>query len=497
MKPSRTSIRRKLVTAMMLTSTTVLVLTGAALILYDVASSRRALVHSLTTRAEILAANSTAALAFDNPDDATRVLAALRSDPSTVMAALYDRHGQLFATYPSHRASTAPGSAPVRMGSWFEHSSVVVHRPVIEDGRTLGTVYLQSDLRALTGRLRVFTLVVLLAVVGSVGVAFALSTWLQRGIATPIGTLAEAARRVSEGKEHSVRANVVSDDELGLLAGAFNEMLGEIQQRDAALRGSEARLRQLNGDLERRVQLRTAELEASNRELEAFSYSVSHDLRAPLRHINGFADLLQRQSRANLDEKGRRYVETISESAKHMGALIDDLLSFSRMGRSEMQQASVNLERIVAEARATLSVDIAGREIVWQVSPLPEVPGDPAMLQLVFTNLLSNAIKYTRGRTPARIDVGATADEDEVVVYVRDNGAGFDMAYLDKLFGVFQRLHSAEEFEGTGIGLANVRRIVLRHGGRVWAEGKLDEGATFYVSLPKEVAGERQNREAA
>ena len=497
MKAPRTSIQRKLVTAMMLTSTTVLVLTGAALVLYDIASFRQSLARSLVTRAEILAANSTAALAFDNRDDAIQVLAALKSDPSMVVAVLYDRQGRPFATYPAAAPPAAPSHAPRGRGAWFERSAVVVHEPVVEEGRVLGTLYLESDLRALAGRLRIFTLVVLLAVVGSIGVAFGLSTWLQRGIAQPVRMLADAAQLVSESKNYAVRASVVSDDELGLLAVAFNEMLNEIQQRDTALRASEAHLRQLNGDLERRVHARTAELEVSNRELEAFSYSVSHDLRAPLRHIDGFADLLRRQSLSALDDKSRRYVETISESAKGMGVLIDDLLSFSRMGRSEMQQMTVSLDELVAEVRAALGPEVADREMVWNVSPLPTVLGDPAMLRLVLMNLLGNAVKYTRGRTPARITVGATAEEHELVLFVRDNGAGFDMAYQDKLFGVFQRLHSSEEFEGTGIGLANVRRIIERHHGRVWAEGEVGQGATFFMALPSDTVARHQYQEAA
>jgi light-regulated signal transduction histidine kinase (bacteriophytochrome) len=349
----------------------------------------------------------------------------------------------------------------------------------------------------LTVRRRIFALVVLLAVAGSIAVAFAISSWLQRGIAGPVRALVQAARQVTEDRDYSVRAGVATDDELGLLTGAFNRMLDEIQQRDAALRASKEHLKQLNSDLEKRVQVRTAELETSNRELEAFSYSVSHDLRAPLRHIDGFADLLGRHAQAGLDEKGRRYLATISEAAKGMGALIDDLLSFSRMGRAEMLRATVNLGELVASVRDSLSSDLVGREIVWDIAPLPELVGDSAMLRLALTNLLSNAVKYTRGRTPARITVGAKDQGDEIVLFVQDNGAGFDMAYHHKLFGVFQRLHSAEEFEGTGIGLANVRRIIQRHGGRVWAEGMLGEGATFFMALPKASGALVRHQEAA
>jgi signal transduction histidine kinase len=498
-KAPRTSIQQKLVTAMMLTSTTVLVLTGVALVLYDIASFRQFLGRSLTTRAEILAANSTAALAFDNRDDARQVLAALKSDPSTVMAALYDQQGRLFATYPVEMPQLAPPTVPRgRRGVWFEPSAVVVHQPVVEEGRLLGTLYLKSDLRVLTGRLRIFTLVVLLAVLGSIGVAFALSSWLQRGIAQPVRRLAETAQLVSESRDYAVRANVVSDDELGLLTGSFNDMLSEIQQRDAALHASEARLRHLNGDLERRVHARTAELEISNRELEAFSYSVSHDLRAPLRHVDGFADLLEKHAGSTLDDKGRRYLAMISESAKSMGALIDDLLAFSRMGRTELQQSTVNLERLVADVLRDIEDETAGRTIEWRLGSLPELQGDPAMLRLVAANLILNAVKYTRSRPSAVIEIGSQTSDEETVVFVRDNGVGFDPAYAHKLFGVFQRLHSAEDFEGTGIGLANVRRIIQRHGGRTWAEGELDRGATFFFSLPRQVPVERsQSKEAA
>jgi PAS domain S-box-containing protein len=226
------------------------------------------------------------------------------------------------------------------------------------------------------------------------------------------------------------------------------------------------------------------ELDTVNRELEAFSYSVSHDLRAPLRHITGFAMMLG-QSASTLDAEGRRYLKTIMDAATRMGRLIDDLLSFSRVGRTQLARSAVDLNRLVQEAKQEVSADINGRTVSWQVQDLPTVEGDPALLRLVFVNLLSNALKYSARHPRPEIEVGVAPQHDaNTVVYVRDNGVGFDMQYAHKLFGVFQRLHS--DFEGTGIGLANVRRIVQRHGGRTWAESAVDRGATFYVSLPSE-----------
>jgi signal transduction histidine kinase len=229
---------------------------------------------------------------------------------------------------------------------------------------------------------------------------------------------------------------------------------------------------------------RTAELQAANAELEAFSYSVSHDLRAPLRHINGFADLLNEESGSKLDQDGRRYLSIISDSVRQMGKLIDTLLEFSRIGRVEMRFARVSMVEVVEEVAKKLKEEHKDRSIEWDIQPLPQVRGDRALLKQVWTNLLANAVKYTRRRQIARIEVGCNRKESELEFFVRDNGAGFDMKYAGKLFGVFQRLHRAEEFEGTGVGLANVARVVTRHGGKVRAEAKVNEGAALYFTLP-------------
>ena len=243
-------------------------------------------------------------------------------------------------------------------------------------------------------------------------------------------------------------------------------------------------IRKLNAELEDRVTKRTAQLEATNKELEAFSYSVSHDLRAPLRHVSGYVELLHKHFQSELPEKGQHYLNSIADSIHIMGMLIDDLLQFSRTGRMEMHQSDFDMNEIVKEVKESLSKDNPDRKIEWVLGKLPSINGDEAMLRLVWINLLSNAVKFTRTRQKARIEIGVRKEKKELVFFVRDNGVGFDMKYAQKLFGVFQRLHATEEFEGTGIGLANVQRIVQRHGGRTWAEAEPDKGAVFYFSIP-------------
>ena len=247
-------------------------------------------------------------------------------------------------------------------------------------------------------------------------------------------------------------------------------------------RRTEREIRALNDNLERR----TTELQATNKELEAFAYSVSHDLRAPLRHIAGYTELLQKNVASTFDEKNRRYMTLIRDSAKRMGNLIDDLLAFSRIGRAETRKTMVSLAALVKEAVYELRPETDGRNVTWTVGSLPDVYGDRSMLRLVLVNLMANAAKFTRTRPRAQIEIGRVEGyEGETAVFIRDNGVGFDMKYADKLFGVFQRLHQTDAFEGTGIGLATVQRIIHRHAGRVWAEGRVDGGATFYFAVPR------------
>ena len=591
-------IRRKVRAVIMLTSVTALLLTAAVFICYDLLSYRRAMLDNLSTTAAVVASHSRSVLRHNDPGEAQDLLSAMSSDPYLAGAALYDAQGKLIAHYPADApVKMFPGS-PADDGKLVQDGQAIIFQPVMDGSKTLGTLYLKSSLTPLAARLKYYGGIALLVLCGSVLVALALSTLLERRISEPIQSLADTVRTVSERKDISVRAAAAGNDELGLLAEAFNRMLSQIQQgeqsrsflaamvesADAAIIGkdlsskvvswnagaerlygftaaemvgqpihrivppersaeevqitdaakggeirnyetlriakdgrqffvsltvspikdnrgeiigvssvsrditdrirAEEQIRVLNFELEKRVLERTAALTDSNREMEAFIYSVAHDLRAPLRHMDAFSKILLEEFSAGLPLEVVRYLESIRKGSRHMSQLIDDLLNLARVGRQELSRQVVSLNGIVNEAVSDLKAETEGREIEWHIAELPELACDPGLMRQVFANLLSNAVKYTRPRAHTVIEIGLAQKDGIEAVFVRDNGVGFNMRYANKLFGVFQRLHRQEDFEGTGVGLAIVERVIRRHGGSIWAEGKPGEGASFYFSLP-------------
>jgi signal transduction histidine kinase len=469
-------IKRKLLRALMLTSGLVLFLTFTSFLIYEVITFRHNAVRQLAIQAKIIASNSTGSLAFDSPDDADEVLAALKAEPHIEMAAIIDKNGKLFAHYPKVVAmNNLPGFATTATYR-FEGGYLISIEPIVQNDHVLGIVYLKSNTSAMYDRLQLYASIVAIVITITFSVAYIFSNFLQRSISWPILALAETARAVSEKKDYSVRAIKTEENETGTLTDAFNQMLAEIESQNA-------RIQLFNQNLELTIRKRTEDLEAANKEMEAFSYSVSHDLRAPLRSINGYSKILLEDYGDQLGEPGRQTLNTVIRNAVRMGQLIDDLLHFSRLGKQSVKKIKLDMTALAQNVFEDIKGQYA-KEIDIQIHALAPVDGDSSMIRQVMQNLLSNAIKYSTKKDVVKIEVGSFQQDSSQVYYVKDNGAGFDMKYYDKLFGVFQRLHSASEFEGTGVGLALVHRIITKHDGKIWAEGKENEGATFYFSLP-------------
>ena len=629
------SIRVKLRAIVLLISG--LAVTGACTVFvaYQWFSSRNAVTARLQTLAEIVGDQSTAALEFDQPAQAANMLRSLKAETPIVLAAIYTRDRKLFTSYVRDGADAGlVRIQPGNDGVAFDGGHIVVYQPMQSGGERIGTISLRGDMSLAVDRLLINILTAVIVLLGAAGAVVYLSHRLGGVVTEPVLRLSQAVEKLSKERDYSLRVEGGAGDEVGQLIQAFNDMLAQIQVRDAALAKSreelEQRVRDRTRDLEveiaerkategllqekdarlteaqeiarmgswewspssrrvvwsdevyrlsglmpgkfggrlddfvnhahpedrgdlragletawrkreplsidyriirpdgavrvlhahgkpilddagavlrlvgtlqdvterkeaeraiqelnKKLESRMGELATVNKELEGFSYSVSHDLRAPLRAIDGFSRMLMEDCAERLDDEGRRYLRVIIANTHKMGQLIDDLLAFSRMGRKSLEATSLDMEKLARTVFAELREQHPDRAIEIRIDALPEGRGDPAMFRQVFVNLISNAIKYSRGRNPAVIEIGGRAEPKEVVYYVRDNGVGFEMDYAHKLFGVFQRLHTSQEFEGTGVGLALVQRIVQRHGGRVWAEGRPGVGATFYFTQVK------------
>ncbi len=489
-----TSVRAKLLFLVLVTTACALVISAVAMLLYELREFRRSGVDDLAAQAEVIGLAVTPALQALDRQAAGHYLALLEADRAVTGAALYTANGSLFASYSRDPDVVALPPLPGIDGQYVEGNELVLFRRIVADGEIIGTVGLRARYD-LAGRVVDYLGIVAVVMVVSLGVALLVSERLQRAITEPIAAVTAVARRVMEQRDYSLRAPKSSSDEIGLLVDAFNGMLDELGSRAERLEHSvreqqraEEELLSLNAELEERVEARTAQLEAANRELESFSYSVSHDLRAPLRAITGFANLLWEDHHERLDQEARRKIDIIRGQAERMGELIEDLLAFSRLGRRSIEPVELDMAEMARTSFERVTRDVSGALPELRVGRLPPATADRNLIEQVWTNLLANAVKFSSKAKQPVIEVGAIVEERENLYYVRDNGAGFDPRYRHKLFGVFQRLHDESEFPGTGVGLALVQRIVSRHGGRVWADGKPGDGATFHFSLPREAA---------
>jgi signal transduction histidine kinase len=475
------SITRKLARMNIVVYGAALLATCSALVAYDLMTYRESMVHNLSTQAQIEGANSVPALLFNDPQSAVKTLSALQVASHIDSAAIYTLDGRPFATYLREPGTLPPVLPPVPPGEIelrsFLDGHLAVTRTIVFQLRPVGTVYIRSDLREMNHRLENFAGIATVALLGSLIAAIFVASIFQRAVADPIVHLAEISQVVTRDENYSLRATPTgAGDEPDILIAAFNEMLQQIQRRDEDLRKAQI-------ELERRVEDRTAQLATSNKELEAFSYSVSHDLRAPLRSIDGFSLALMEDCADKLDQQGQHHLQRIRAATQRMGLLIDDLLNLSRVTRAEIRKEKIDLSNIARKVVAGLCESQPGRHIDFQIEDHLEAHADPGLSQVVLENLLNNACKFTSKRTSARIEFGRTKENGSSAYFVRDNGAGFDPAYGSRMFGAFQRLHGTNEFPGTGIGLATVQRIISRHGGKIWAEGAVEKGATFYFTL--------------
>ncbi|HEY3198702.1 MAG TPA: ATP-binding protein [Nitrospirales bacterium] len=481
MRPFRDiSIRRKLIVMGLIASSAALLLACSAFLGYGLFAYRETMIHILSVRASIIGTHIASAIVFKDERAAADTLASLKEDPHIISAGVYTPDNLVFAMFGQNETNR---EAPFVQrfsgnpeGYWFERDSLILYRKIVFKGEHIGTVYIHSDLQEMYPRFWQYIGITLLVFFVSSIVALIVSSLFERKITHPLFHLVETVRTISAEKDYSVRAVTNSKDETGILVEAFNDMLTQIQRQSVAL--------QLSSDeVEQRVIQRTRELESANKELETFSYSVSHDLRTPLRGIDGFCEALVEDYADKLDEQGKDYLRRIQAAAVRMGQLVDDLLDLSKVNRMQLLRSDIDLTALVQGLSQELQERDPDRQAEFHIQTGLVANADAQWIGIVLTNLLENAWKFTSKQKRPRIEFGAVKTTTETAYFVRDNGAGFDMAYVNKLFAPFQRLHTATQYPGTGIGLATVQRIILRHGGRVWAEGEIEKGASLYFTL--------------
>jgi len=481
-------LRQKLTAIIFLASFSVSFIGLAAFVANNIFQLRDRIQQEAQTIARTVAGYGAADLAFRDQVAARTTLQGLDKTPQIANAFLYDDTGRLFVQ--QKLSPTAPPAPPMGTSlSEIRDDYLHVIEPVRYKDKTYGALYIFYSLQVVEQQVQSALVSFISIMLAALVLSLLLAIWLQRIISRPILNLAAVANIVSKEGNYTRRAPSESNDEIGHLGTAFNAMLDQIQLREQARSVAAQELTLAKLELEQRVRDRTAELETANKELEAFSYSVSHDLRAPLRSINGFAHALAEDYGSQLDVNARDYLNRVQKASERMGLLIDDLLNLSRLSRAPLHRDGINLSAIASEVIDDLRKTEPGRSVDVVITPDMTCNGDPNLLRVALQNLIGNAWKYTRRTAQAHIKFTVTKENDRHVYCVRDNGAGFNMQYADKLFSPFQRLHSAQEFEGTGVGLATVSRVIKRHGGNIWAESVVGQGATFCFTLGEAQGG--------
>jgi signal transduction histidine kinase len=482
MKPSlrRNSIAARLTWMNILVSGIALLLAYVSFLAYDLYVYRQAAIESLSGLAKIVGTNSVSAIIFNDDASAQATLSGLSSSNDVTAAAIYTNSGNRFAQYVREKSSPIqPRMLPDNsmQANWVEGLDIETATRIEFQGKSVGTVYIHARLHGLRKQAVQYATMAGIILLLCLGVALLVGVIFRKLLAEPIVSLAETARLVSRSRDYSLRFTPPQDyDELLSLTDAFNEMLSEIQQRDSALE-------QAKVTLELRVEDRTKQLQTANRELEAFSYTVAHDLRSSLQAISNICFLFEVMEQQEPSAERTATLVQLRSSVTAMSNMIEDLLDLSRSTSAELQLTEMDLSPLASSILKGLADAHPDRQVRTVVHPDCHVRADAGLIQIVLQNLLRNAWKFTGQREIGEIEFGCSKRGNATVVHVRDNGAGFDERLAERLFQPFQRLHAAAEFPGTGIGLATVRRIVSRHGGEVWAKGEVDKGATFYFTL--------------
>ena len=469
----RVSFKQKLTLMMLFTIASGVVLIGLFFVVYERYHMRDQLEHEIDVVSRVAIAQLSAALMFDDARTLQESVNSLRFDNTVEVACIYATNGELKVhSFPGDNNPVDCPSSPDTIVTGFQDDHYQVRKTIYMDDTHLGSLYVRANLDYVEQHMRryIYMMLTALAVISVVSLLVAM--WLQKVITHSITRLAETAGRIAHQNDYSLRAEKISEDEIGQTVDAFNQMLAVIEQGDKDLKQSKSELETIVGE-------RTAELRTANRELEAFSYSVSHDLRSPLRAIDGFSQALLEEYNAVLDDVGKSYLDRVRAATQRMGLLIDSLLRLSRVTRQEIVPEPTDLSAMVRDIVRELQEEYPNRRVSVEIQDGMVASCDAKLMRIALTNLIDNAWKYSAKQAVASVAVGCV----DKVYFVRDNGAGFDMRYADKLFGAFQRLHTKEEFEGTGIGLATVARVIHRHGGDIWAESETGKGATFHFTL--------------